>query len=89
MENNNNNDIFTILDRHKKNLVCDLCRKKIRAWNPFNKALRCVIRTKENIWTEYYHIRCLERAGVLRKLYKVKAGKWDKDPEEGTALTTK
>ena len=86
---NNSNDIFTILDRHKKNLLCDLCRKKIKTWNPFNKAVRCVIRTKENIWTEYYHIKCLEAAGVLRKLKKLKAGRWDKDDEPQTALSVK
>ena len=86
---NNNNDIFSILDQHKKDLLCDLCRKKIRTWNPFNKAVRCVIRTKENIWTEYYHIKCLEAAGILRKIKKLKAGRWDDKDPQGTALTTK
>ena len=71
-----NNEIFSILDRHKKKLLCDLCQKKI--WF-FQKGVRCVIRTKENVWSEYYHITCLEKRGILRRINKLKAGRWDKD----------
>ena len=63
---------------------CDLCRKKIRLWNPFSKALKCVIRIKEQMWTEYYHVSCLEKHGILRKIRKEKSGRWDKDEDTGT-----
>lgn len=74
-----NNEIFSILDRHKKVIQCDLCQKKIRFWQ---KGVRCVIRTKENVWTEYFHIGCLEKRGILRKIREVKAGRWDKDNKD-------
>lgn len=74
-----NNDIFNILHRHKKELLCDLCRKKF--WF-FQKAVRSIVRTKENIWVEYYHMKCLEKAGFIRKIKQQKAGRWDdKDPK--------
>jgi hypothetical protein len=73
------NDI-RILDRHKKNITCDLCRKTI--WF-FQKAIRCVVRSKDNIWAEYYHIKCLEKRGILRRLEKKRAGKWDDDDDKG------
>jgi hypothetical protein len=65
-------------------IYCDLCRKKIRTWNPFSKALKCVIRIKEQVWTEYYHKGCLEKFGILKKIRKEKAGRWDKDEDMGT-----
>ena len=69
---------------------CDLCRKKIRTWNPFAKAVKVVIRIKEHVWTEYYHIKCLEKRGMLRKIKPEKAGRWDKDKEgTNTALSVK
>ena len=63
---------------------CDLCRKKIILWNPFRKAVQCVIRIKEQVWTEYYHVSCLEKHGILRKIRKEKSGRWDKDEDTGT-----
>ncbi len=68
------NDIYHILNRHKRDITCDLCRK--RTWF-FQKVLRFVISTKENIWVEYYHMKCLERRGYLRKIKKEKSGRWD------------
>lgn len=66
-----------ILNRHKKDILCDLCGKRV--WF-FQKALRFVIRTKENVWAEYYHVKCLEKGGYIRK--RQKAGRWnDKDPQ--------
>ena len=67
-------------------MVCDLCRKKIRTWNPFAKAVKVVIRIKEHMWTEYYHVKCLEERGMLRKLKKEKSGRWD-DDKEGSNTT--
>lgn len=72
------NDI-KILDRHKKDLICDICTKKI--WF-FQKCVRAVIRVKDNIWAEYYHIKCMEKFGLLQKLEKTKKGRWD---DEGTS----
>ena len=48
---------------------------------------KSVVRMKENIWTEYYHIKCLEKAGFIRKIKKEKSGKWDKDDrkDDGTS----
>ncbi len=65
-------------------IYCDLCRKKIRTWNPFSKGLKFVIRIKERVWTEYYHTDCLKKYGILRKIKKEKAGRWDKDEDTGT-----
>jgi hypothetical protein len=78
----NNDPINDILNRHKKKLLCDLCQKSIRFWQ---KGVRVVIRTKEVVWLEYYHIGCLEKKGMLRRINKVKAGKWDKDPDPETS----
>ena len=75
------NDDIKILDRHKKNLTCDICKKQI--WF-FQKVVRAVIRVKDHVWAEYYHIKCLERRGILRKLPKAKKGRWDKDDDKGT-----
>lgn len=74
-----NNDIIKLLDRHKKNIICDLCTKKIRF---YQKGVRCVIRTKDNIWAEYFHIKCLEKRGVLRRIREVKAGRWDNNDKD-------
>lgn len=76
----NNEEVYRFLNRHKKNISCDLCRKRI--WF-FQKSIRCVIRTKDNIWIEYYHMKCLEKKGLIRKLEKKRAGKWD-DEDKGT-----
>jgi len=75
------NETFKILNRHKKDISCDLCRKRI--WF-FQTGLRFVIRTKENIWVEYYHAKCLEKRGLIRKMKQQKAGRWD-DKDQGTA----
>ena len=75
------NDDIKVLDKHKKNITCDLCHKQV--WF-FQKVVRCVIRMKENVWAEYYHIKCLEKKGILRKLQKAKKGRWDKDDSAGT-----
>jgi len=74
------NSEIEILNRHKKDIICDLCIKRI--WF-FQKAVRCVIRTKENIWAEYYHIKCLEKRGLIRRI-KTKAGRWDDRDPQGT-----
>lgn len=76
-----NNDIINILNRHKKDIICDICRKRV--WF-FQKAIRCVVRTKDNIWAEYYHIKCLEKRGILRRVNKTKAGKFDDRNDENT-----
>jgi hypothetical protein len=39
------------------------------------------MRTKENIWVEYYHMKCLEKKGYIRRI-KQKAGRWDDDKDE-------
>ena len=75
------NDIYHILNRHKKDIICDLCRKRI--WF-FQKVIRCVIRTKENIWAEYYHIKCLEKHGLIRRVRQVRSGRWDNKDDKGT-----
>ena len=78
MRNNmQNNDIY-----------CDVCRKKIfifldRTWNPFNKIVKCVVRLKEHVWVEYYHMNCLIKSGRARRIKKQKAGRWDKDDDKG------
>jgi len=36
------------------------------------------------MWTEYYHVSCLEKHGILRKIRKEKSGRWDKDEDPGT-----
>lgn len=69
-----NNEIINLLNRHKKDIICDICRKRV--WF-FQKGIRCVVRTKENVWAEYYHIKCLENKGVLRRLRKIQAGRRD------------
>jgi hypothetical protein len=76
-----NSDIFDILHRHKKKILCDLCQK--RFWF-YQKAVRSVVRTKENIWVEYYHLNCLLKAGLARKL-KQKSGRWDDRDKQGTS----
>jgi len=73
----NNNEFYAILDKHKKRLHCDFCRKKL--WF-FQKTVRFVIRTKENVWSEYYHVGCLKKMGIVIEK-KEKTGKWD---DEGT-----
>ena len=74
----NNDEVFKILNRHKRNISCDLCRHRV--WF-FQKVVRCVIRTKDNVWIEYYHIKCLEKRGLIRKIRQQKAGRFDdKDP---------
>ena len=69
------NDDIKILDRHKKNITCDACNKQI--WF-FQKAVRLVRSVKNNVWAEYYHIKCIQK--VLTK-YKPKDNK-DKDEDE-------
>ncbi len=75
-------------------MYCDLCRKKIwilfnRHWNPFNKIIRCVVRTKEHVWVEYYHMKCLIKSGRMIKIKKERAGRWDdKDPSQPTTNVT-
>lgn len=71
-----------ILDRHKKGIICDLCQKTIWFWQ---KGIRCVVRIKDDIWTEYYHIKCLEKRGYLRRVRKLRAGKFDKTDDEPTS----
>ena len=51
----NNNDI---LDKHKKDITCDLCKKRIWFFQKF--AVR-IAGIKENIWKEYYHVKCLKK----------------------------
>ena len=73
----NDNDV---LDRHKKDITCDLCTKRVWFWQ---KAIRRVVRIKDDIWTEYYHIKCLEKIGIIIRVRKLKAGKFDnKDDNE-------
>lgn len=80
------NDPLEILNKHKRNLTCDICTKKFWFWQ---KAVRVIIRTKENVWAEYYHIRCLEKKGYLRRIRNIKAGRWDdKDPGDRPATNT-
>jgi hypothetical protein len=78
----NNDEITAILNRHKKHLTCDICRKSFRF---YQKVVKVIIRTKENVWLEYYHIKCLEKRGMLRRVNKLRAGKWDKDNEPETS----
>ena len=76
-----NNDIFKILHRHKREIVCDLCHK--RFWF-FQKIARNIVRMKDNIWVEYYHIKCLEKRGFIRRK-KEKAGRFDNKDEQGAS----
>ena len=76
-----NNDILRILHRHKRVLLCDLCSKKFRFWD---KVIRNIVSTKENIWVEYYHIKCLEKRGFIRRK-KEKAGRFDNKDEQGAS----
>ena len=78
----NNDEFFKLLDRHKKNITCDLCNNTI--WF-FQKAIRCVVRIKENIWTEYYHVKCLKKVGAIRKLDKSKKDKRGKNDDSSTS----
>ena len=50
-----NNDI---LDRHKKDIICDVCNKRIYFYQKFVERIAGI---KDNIWKEYYHIKCLEK----------------------------
>ena len=70
----------------RRKLYCDICRKDIHTWNPFNKAVRLRVRIPKPdvIWDEYYHMKCLIKAGVLVKRPKQKAGRWDKNEDDGT-----
>ena len=70
----NNEDVYEFLNRHKKDIICDLCRKRI--WF-VQKGIRFVIRAKDNVWVEYYHVKCLEKRGYLRKVKK--ESRWDKE----------
>ena len=70
-----------ILDRHKKGITCDICQKTV--WF-FQKGIRCVVRVKDNIWTEYYHIKCLEKRGYLRRVRKLRQPDKKYKEDEGT-----
>jgi len=70
-------EFYDILDKHKKNKICDLCHKRLWFWQ---KSIRFVIRTKENVWAEYYHVLCLIKRGYLRKIEK--AGRFDRDDRD-------
>jgi hypothetical protein len=75
-------EFYDILDKHKKNKTCDLCGKRLWFWQ---KSIRFVIRTKENVWAEYYHVLCMVKRGYLRKVEKVKSGRWDDRDPQGTS----
>lgn len=61
-------------------IYCDICRKKIIKWNPFNKPMRVVAAIRDNIWYEYYHKNCLIKVGALKKVPKANKGRWDDEP---------